>query len=104
MKNINIKLNGGENNMEFNKIILLNSNDLVILSSIVDKTNNLGMCEARGITKTLLSEKTNLSLSTVNRCINKLVKLGYVGNAIKQVRKNSYYLTKKGYEKLNETL
>ena len=51
----------------------LNSNDLVVLNSIIDKENNLGLCEARGMTKDLLVKKTELSLSTINRSIEKLL-------------------------------
>ena len=82
----------------------LNSNDLVVLNSIIDKENNLGLCEARGMTKDLLVKKTELSLSTINRSIEKLLANEYISKGIKQVKKHSFYITQKGYNKLNESL
>jgi predicted transcriptional regulator len=81
---------------------ILNSNDFRILSSIVDKEHDLGMCEARGITKKALVEKTNLSDSTINRSIKKLLDEELIANAIKQINTKAYYLTLKGEERMNQ--
>lgn len=81
---------------------ILNSNDFRILSSIVDKDKDLGMCEARGITKKALAEKTNLSDSTINRSIKKLLDEKLIANAIKQINTKAYYLTLKGEERMNQ--
>lgn len=81
---------------------ILNSNDFKILSCIVDKEHDLGMCEARGITKKFLAEKAKLSDSTINRSIKKLLDEKLIANAIKQINTNAYYLTIKGEDRINE--
>jgi RIO-like serine/threonine protein kinase len=83
---------------------ILNSNDFKILSCIVDKERDLGMCEARGITKKILAKKSELSDSTINRSIKKLLDERLIANAIKQINTNAYYLTIKGEDRLNEIL
>lgn len=83
---------------------ILNSNDFKILSCIVDKERDLGMCEARGITKKILAKKAELSDSTINRSVKKLLDERLIANAIKQINTNAYYLTIKGEDRLNEIL
>ena len=81
---------------------ILNSNDFKILSCIVDKENDLGMCEARGITKKALAKRSNLSESTINRSIKKLLDEELIANAIKQINTNAYYITLKGENRMDE--
>ena len=81
---------------------ILNSNDFRILSCIVDKEYDLGMCEARGITKKALIDKTELSESTINRSIKKLLDEKLIANAIKQINTKAYYITIKGEDRINE--
>ena len=81
---------------------ILNSNDFRILSSIVDKEKNLGMCEARGTTKKALAEKTSLSDSTINRSIKKLLDEELIANAIKQINTKAFYITLKGEERMDQ--
>jgi RIO-like serine/threonine protein kinase len=81
---------------------ILNSNDFRILSCIVDKDKDLGMCEARGITKKALAEKTSLSDSTINRSIKKLLDEELIANAIKQINTKAYYITIKGENRMDE--
>lgn len=80
----------------------LNSNDYVVLSSIRFPEKNLGECEAKGITKDLLVERSKLSKSTINRSLPKLLKAGLIKEAIKQVNKKAYYLSAKGIQRLAE--
>lgn len=81
---------------------VLNSNDFRILSCIVDKENDLGMCEARGITKKALVKRSKLSESTINRSIKKLLEENLIAEAIKQINTKAYYLTIKGEDRINE--
>ena len=81
---------------------ILNSNDYMILACIRDTENNIGLCEARGMTKIMIKERTELSISTVNRSINKLLEAGFINNAIKEINKKTYYINKIGTNRLLE--
>ena len=81
---------------------ILNSNDYVILYSIRDSKNNLGLCEGRGMSKKVIAERSKLSLSTVTRSVAKLLESGFISEAIKQVNTNAYYINEKGKARLSE--
>jgi len=83
-------------------MIILNSNDFRILSCIIDKEKDLGMCEARGVTKKALAERSKLSLSTINRSIKKLLEEELIADAIKQINTKAYYITVKGEDRMDE--
>lgn len=80
----------------------LNTNDFIILSSIRDSKNNLGMCKARGSTVKMIIEKSNLSDSTVRRSLKKLLARNFIDYAIKQVNKDSFYVTELGIREISE--
>lgn len=81
---------------------ILNTNDFLILSCMRDKEHNLGMCEARGMTRKLISEKSQLSMSTVIRSTNKLLNAGLIKHGIKQINTMTYYVTEDGVNRLKE--
>lgn len=81
-------------------MITLNNNSIKILINVRDKENNLGLCKGRGITKDILKEKSGLSESTINRAIKLLKDEGYIDDAIKNINKKAYYISKKGIEML----
>lgn len=81
---------------------VLNTNDFLILSCIGDKERNLGLCEARGMTRQMITDKSGLSMSTVIRSTNKLLEAGLIGNAIKQINTKAYYVTEYGIQRLKE--
>lgn len=83
-------------------MIILNSNDFVVLSSVRDKKNNLGLCKARGMTVKLLMEASKLSESTVRRSIKKLLAKGFIDYGVRQVNKDSFYVTELGIKELEE--
>ena len=85
-------------------MVILNSNDFVVLSSIRNKKNNLGLCKARGTTIKTLIEVTKLSDSTVRRSIKKLLQKEYIDYGIRQVNKDSFYVTEKGIKELEDVL
>lgn len=85
-------------------MVVLNSNDFVVLSSIRDKKNNLGLCKARGMTVKTLVETSKLSESTVRRAIKKLLQREYIDYGIKQINKDSFYVTEKGIKELEDVL
>lgn len=85
-------------------MVVLNSNDFVVLSSIRDKKNNLGLCKARGMTVKTLVETSKLSESTVRRSIKKLLQREYIDYGIKQINKDSFYVTEKGIKELEDVL
>lgn len=85
-------------------MVVLNSNDFVVLSSIRDKKNNLGLCKARGTTVKTLVETSKLSESTVRRSIKKLLQREYIDYGIKQINKDSFYVTEKGIKELEDVL
>lgn len=85
-------------------MVILNSNDFVVLSSIRDKKNNLGLCKARGMTVKTLVETSKLSESTVRRSIKKLLQREYIDYGIKQINKDSFYVTEKGIKELEDVL
>ena len=86
------------------KVKVLNSNDYFILQQMIDKKNNLGICEARGMTKKKIADKTGLSISTVNRSIIKLLDANLIGEAVKQVNTKAYYVNEKGNSRLSEIM
>ena len=53
----------------------LNNNTYLVLASIRDKDNNLGLCKARGMTKADILKRSELSESTVQRAI--LIAFGF---------------------------
>lgn len=79
-----------------------NNNVYIVLQCIRDTKLDLGLCQARGMTKDLIVQKSKLSTSTVNRAISKLLKLELIGEALKQVNKKAYYVTPKGVERVKE--
>ena len=79
-----------------------NNNVYIVLQCIRDKDHDLGLCEARGMTKELISKKSELSISTINRAIPKLLELGLIKEALKQINKKAYYVTPKGIERVKE--
>ena len=81
---------------------VLNSNDYVVLASIRYPEKKLGECEAYGITKDLIIERSKLSSSTVNRSLPKLLRAGLIKEAIKRVNKKAYYLSPLGAKRLIE--
>lgn len=83
-------------------MIILNSNDFKILACVVDKEKDFGLCEARGTTKEMLKERSGLSMSTVNRSVKKLLQEELIAEGIKQIKKHSFYLTKKGKERMED--
>lgn len=85
-------------------MVILNSNDFVVLSSIRDKKNNLGLCKARGMTIKTLVEASKLSESTVRRAIKKLLQKEYIDYGIRQINKDSFYVTEKGIKELEDVL
>lgn len=80
----------------------LNTNCMMVLVSIVDRDNNLGLTKGRGTNKEKILEKSKLSLSTVNRSLKLLMKEELIDEALKQVNKKAYYVTEKGKDKLKE--
>lgn len=80
----------------------LNTNDFVILSSIRDSKNNLGMCKARGSTVKMIVDKSGLSESTVRRSLKKLLTRELIDYALKQVNKDSFYVTEIGIKEISE--
>lgn len=80
----------------------LNTNDFIILSSIRDKKNNLGMCKARGSTVKMIVDKSELSESTVRRSLKKLLARNFIDYAIKQVNKDAFYVTETGIKEISE--
>lgn len=88
----------------YSSLKILNTNDLVVLSCVRDKENNTGLCSARGTTKAVLVEKSELSLSTINRSVKKLVECGLLENGVKQVNRTTYFITSKGLEILKEAM
>lgn len=82
--------------------ILLNSNDYKVLICIVDKEKNIGLSQARATTKKIICNSSKLSLSTVNRAISKLLEEELIAEGIKNISKKTYYITKKGIERLKE--
>ena len=82
--------------------ILLNSNDYKVLICIVDKEKNIGLSQARATTKEIICNSSKLSLSTVNRAISKLLEEELIAEGIKNISKKTYYITKKGIERLRE--
>lgn len=80
----------------------LNSNDYLILAYMRDIKNDIGVREARGMTKKIIAERSKLSISTVNRSIVKLLDSGLISEAIKQVNTNAYYVNEKGKARLIE--
>lgn len=80
----------------------LNNNDFLILAKVVDKERSLGNCEARGTNKQRLSERSNLSMSTVTRSVSKLLEYGFIGEGIKQINSKTYYITQLGRQRLKE--
>lgn len=81
---------------------ILNTNDFLILSCMRDKDKNLGLCEARGMTRKTISEKSELSMSTVIRSTNKLLNAGLIKHGIKKVNTMTYYVTEEGIVRLKE--
>lgn len=79
-----------------------NNNVYIVLQCIRDTKLDLGLCEARGMTKELIAQKSQLSSSTVNRAIAKLLELGLIKEALKQINKKAYYVTPKGVERVKE--
>ena len=79
-----------------------NNNVYIVLQCIRDKEHDLGLCEARGMTKELIESRSELSSSTVNRAISKLLELGFINEALKQINKKAYYVTPKGIERVKE--
>lgn len=96
--------NNAEHQRDKTVLRVLNSNDYVVLSSVrqPNRGKGFGECEAKGVTKDMLVEKSNLSKSTVHRAVQKLLKAGLIKEAIKQVNKKAYYLSAKGIERLRE--
>lgn len=80
----------------------LNTNCMMVLVSIVDRDNNLGLTKGRGTNKEKILKKSKLSLSTVNRSLKLLMKEELIDEALKQVNKKAYYVTEKGKDKLKE--
>lgn len=81
----------------------INSNTYVVLASMRDKENNLGMCKARGITKGDILKRTGLCESTINRAIDLLIACGFIKEAIKQVNKKAYYISEEGMEEIKQS-
>ncbi|MBP3931041.1 winged helix-turn-helix domain-containing protein [Romboutsia timonensis] len=79
---------------------MLNNNDYIILSSVRDKDNNLGLCKARGMTIDSLVDKSKLSTSTVRRSIKKLLDREFIDYGVRQINKNTFYVTEKGLMEL----
>jgi predicted transcriptional regulator len=79
-----------------------NNNVYIVLQCIRDKENDLGLCEARGMTKELIEQKSKLSSSTVNRALAKLLNMGLIKEALKQVNKKAYYVTPEGVQRVKE--
>lgn len=80
----------------------LNNNSYLVLVSIRDKDNNLGLCKARGMTKYDIVQRSGLSESTVQRAIQVLITCGYIKEAIKQVNKKAYYISEDGVKEVLE--
>ena len=80
----------------------LNTNDFIILSSIRDSRNNFGMCKARGSTVGMIVLRSKLSESTVRRSIRKLLEKGFIDYGLKQINKDSFYVTELGINEIGE--
>ncbi|WP_195966728.1 hypothetical protein [Clostridium sp. 1001283B150210_160208_E6] len=80
----------------------LNNNAFKILTVVGNKKDNIGLCEARGITKDLIVQKSGFSSSTVNRAIKVLLEHEFIAEAIMQVNKKAYYVTQKGINRIKE--
>lgn len=80
----------------------INNNTYLVLAIMRDKENNLGMCKARGMTKSDLISKSGLSESTVKRAIDILIACGYIKEAVKQVNKKAYYVCEEGIREMQE--
>lgn len=80
----------------------INTNDCYILNNIVDKKKNLGYTKARGITVEEVISKTNLSSTKVRATLKKLITIGCVDYGIKRIKSNTYHITKKGLDLLDE--
>jgi len=74
----------------------INNNSIKILVRIRDIENNLGLCEGRGMTKEQITNRCGMSDSTINRGIKLLKENGYIKEGIKNVNKNTYYITEQG--------
>lgn len=81
----------------------INNNTYLVLASIRDKDNNLGLCKARGITKGDILKRCGLCESTVNRAIDLLIACGFIKEAIKQVNKKAYYISEEGMEEIKQS-
>lgn len=83
-------------------MVLLNTNDYVVLSSARDKKNNFGLCKARGMTVKMLITNSKLSESTVRRSIKKLLEKGFIDYGVRQINKDTFYVTELGIEEITE--
>lgn len=81
---------------------ILNSNSFLVLSAVRNKQDDLGLCEARGMTKDMIAKKINLSSSTVNRALNALMEYELIAEGVKLVNTKTYYILPKGVERLKE--
>lgn len=81
---------------------ILNSNSFLVLTAIRNKKENLGLCEARGMTKLMIVKRTNLSISTINRAVNALLEYELIAEGVKSINTKTYYILPKGIERLKE--
>lgn len=81
---------------------VLNTNDILVLSSMRDTERNLGLCEARGMTRKMIAERSKLSMSTIIRSTKKLLEAELIAEAIKQINTKSYYVTEYGIQRLKD--
>lgn len=81
---------------------VLNTNDYFVLNKIVDKDKNLGTSKLRGITVCEIAESTGLSSTKVRNSLKKLLMEGFVDNAIKRIKSNTYHITEKGIREIEQ--
>jgi predicted transcriptional regulator len=80
----------------------INTNDCFILNNIVYKEKNLGYTKVRGITVEEVIARTNLSSTKVRGTLKKLLASGYIDYGIKRIKSNTFHITKKGLDLLDE--
>lgn len=77
-----------------------NNNDITILRSVINKSENRGTCRAKGSTIVQIAEKSELSTSKVQKSIRKLKAKGWVDEGVRIINTKTYYITESGIKEL----
>ncbi len=79
-------------------------NDYRILKAIIDRNNEKkGLCKSNGTTIKEIINKTKLSDKKVRLTLKKFEEEGYVCKGLKIIKADSYMLTPRGFEELDES-